>query len=91
MGAEREFEVVILTEPEGGYSVFVPELPSVATQGETIEEARANAQQSQSSSAGGYRNESTGPPVTTHLVLHQSPIARDVPLWSQPPQDLRRA
>jgi antitoxin HicB len=45
MGAEREFEVVILTEPEGGYSVFVPELPSVATQGETIEEARANAQE----------------------------------------------
>jgi predicted RNase H-like HicB family nuclease len=45
MGAEREFEVVILTEPEGGYSVFVPELPSVATQGETIEKARANAQE----------------------------------------------
>ena len=32
-------------EPEGGYSVFVPELPSVATQGETIEEARVNAQE----------------------------------------------
>ena len=45
MGAEREFEVVILTEPEGGYSVFVPELPSVATQGETIEQARVNAQE----------------------------------------------
>jgi antitoxin HicB len=45
MGAEREFDVVIVTEPEGGYSVFVPELPSVATQGETIEEARANAQE----------------------------------------------
>lgn len=29
----------------GGYSVVVPELPSVATQGETIEEARANAQE----------------------------------------------
>ena len=44
MSAEREFHVVIVAEPEGGYSVFVPELPSVATQGETIEEARANAQ-----------------------------------------------
>jgi antitoxin HicB len=41
----REFEVVMVAEPEGGYSVFVPELPSVATQGETIEEARANAQE----------------------------------------------
>jgi antitoxin HicB len=45
MSAEREFDVVIVGEPEGGYSVFVPELPSVATQGETIEEARANAQE----------------------------------------------
>jgi antitoxin HicB len=45
MTNEREFDVVILSEPEGGYSVFVPELPSVATQGETIEEARINAQE----------------------------------------------
>lgn len=37
------FDVVIVAEPKGGFSVFVPELPSVATQGETIEEARANA------------------------------------------------
>jgi hypothetical protein len=43
MSAEREFDVVFVTEQEGGYSVFVPELPSVAAQGETIEEARANA------------------------------------------------
>jgi antitoxin HicB len=45
MGAEREFDVVIVAEAEGGYSVFVPELPSVATQGETIEEARTNARE----------------------------------------------
>jgi predicted RNase H-like HicB family nuclease len=45
MDADREFDIVMVAEPEGGYSVFVPELPSVATQGETIEEARANAQE----------------------------------------------
>lgn len=45
MSAQREFDVVIVAEPEGGYSVFVPELPSVATQGETIAEARANARE----------------------------------------------
>jgi antitoxin HicB len=45
MDARREFDIVMVAEPEGGYSVFVPELPSVATQGETIEEARANAQE----------------------------------------------
>jgi predicted RNase H-like HicB family nuclease len=45
MDAAREFDVVMVAEPEGGYSVFVPELPSVATQGESIEEARANARE----------------------------------------------
>ena len=41
----QQFDIVMVAEPEGGYSVFVPELPSVATQGETIEEARANARE----------------------------------------------
>ncbi len=44
-GAERAFDVVMVAESEGGYSVLVPELPSVATQGETIEEARTNARE----------------------------------------------
>jgi len=34
MSADRRFDVVIVAEPGGGYSVFVTELPSVATQGE---------------------------------------------------------
>ena len=45
MDPGREFDVVMVAEPEGGYSVFVPDLPSVATQGETIEEARVNVQE----------------------------------------------
>jgi antitoxin HicB len=44
-GAERQFDVVTVAESDGGYSVFVPELPSVAAQGETIEEARTNARE----------------------------------------------
>ena len=39
MNTEREYEIVLQPEPEGGFSVSVPELPSVSTQGETIEEA----------------------------------------------------
>jgi len=39
MSFEGEYEIILQPEPEGGLSVFVPELPSVATQGETIEEA----------------------------------------------------
>ena len=39
MDGQRVYEVVLCPEQDGGYSVFVPELPSVATQGETREEA----------------------------------------------------
>lgn len=42
---EREYEVVLVPEAGGGYSVTVPELPSVATQGQTIEEGYANARE----------------------------------------------
>jgi len=37
--------VTLLSEDEGGFSVFVPELPSVATQGDTREEAYANVKE----------------------------------------------
>jgi predicted RNase H-like HicB family nuclease len=39
----RECEIVLQAEPGGGFSVFALELPSVATQGETVEEAHAMA------------------------------------------------
>jgi predicted RNase H-like HicB family nuclease len=45
MGGAREFDVVMVAEAEGGYSVNVAELPSVATQGESIEDACANARE----------------------------------------------
>jgi antitoxin HicB len=45
MGSAREYEVVLSPEPEGGFSVFVPELPSVATQGDTRDEALAMAKE----------------------------------------------
>lgn len=41
----REYEVVLSSEADGGFSVFVPELPSVASQGETREEALAMAKE----------------------------------------------
>lgn len=45
MSEQREYEIVLQAEPEGGFSVFVPELPSVATQGRTVEEAHAMARE----------------------------------------------
>ncbi len=39
-----KYSVVLIPEPEeGGYSVMVPLLPGCFTQGETVEEALANA------------------------------------------------
>lgn len=46
MPLERSYTVVLLPEPEaGGFSVSVPALPEIATQGETEEEALANARE----------------------------------------------
>jgi antitoxin HicB len=45
MSIEREYEIVLQPEPEGGFSVFVPGRPSVATQGQTIEEASEMAKE----------------------------------------------
>ena len=39
------YDVVLRAETDGGYSVSVPELPSVATQGETRKQALAMAQE----------------------------------------------
>jgi predicted RNase H-like HicB family nuclease len=41
----REFKYTVIFEPaeEGGYVVHVPALPGVATEGDTLEEAKAMA------------------------------------------------
>lgn len=39
----EEYEVILVAQPEGGFVVSVPDLPSVATEGETVEEALAMA------------------------------------------------
>lgn len=38
----REYQVVFQEEIEGGFSVWVPDLPGCASQGETLEEALEN-------------------------------------------------
>ncbi len=41
--AEAEYEVVLIPQPEGGFTVSVPELPGVTTEGDTETEALAMA------------------------------------------------
>jgi antitoxin HicB len=46
MPVQRSYTVVLLPEREvGGWSVSVPALPEIATQGETEEEALANVRE----------------------------------------------
>jgi antitoxin HicB len=44
MAEQREYEVRLEAQPGGGYTVFVPELPDVITEGRTRDEALAMAQ-----------------------------------------------
>ncbi len=46
MAEQREYEIVLQPEAEGGFSVSVPHLPGCHTQGETREEALAMAKDS---------------------------------------------
>lgn len=46
MASNHTYSVVLTTEPEaGGFSVSVPALPGCYSQGETFEEALANAKE----------------------------------------------
>ena len=39
------YQVVFQEEPDGGYAVWVPDLPGCASQGETLDEAKKNIQE----------------------------------------------
>lgn len=45
MDQPREIELVFAPREEGGYHVYAPDLPGLHTQGDTLEEATANAQE----------------------------------------------
>ena len=44
MARDRIFSVVLEPQPEGGFTVLVPALPEIVTEGDTEEEALAMAQ-----------------------------------------------
>ncbi len=45
MASERIFTINLHPQPEGGFTVLVPALPEVVTEGDTREEALANARE----------------------------------------------
>jgi predicted RNase H-like HicB family nuclease len=57
-----KFIVLLFDEPEGGYSVEIPELPGCFTEGDTVEEALANAREA----------------IACHLDPHEPAASRKV-------------
>jgi predicted RNase H-like HicB family nuclease len=45
MGEPRNIELVFAPQGDGGYHVYAPDLPGLHTQGDTLDEATANAQE----------------------------------------------
>jgi predicted RNase H-like HicB family nuclease len=45
MDQPREIELVFAPQDEGGYHVYAPDLPGLHTEGDTLDEATANAQE----------------------------------------------
>jgi antitoxin HicB len=45
MDQPREIELVFAPQDEGGYHVYAPDLPGLHTEGDTLDEAMANAQE----------------------------------------------
>jgi hypothetical protein len=43
--ATKGIEFVFEPDPDGGYHVYVPELPGLHTEGDTLEEAISNAEE----------------------------------------------
>lgn len=45
MRTKQEVEVIFEPQPQGGFTVYAPGLPGMVTEGETLEEATANAEE----------------------------------------------
>jgi antitoxin HicB len=65
MALVREYDVVLVPEDEGGFSVSVPALPGCASQGETREEALAMVREA----IEGYLES---------LLAHDDPVPRPI-------------
>jgi predicted RNase H-like HicB family nuclease len=57
MAEPREIELVFTPQEDGGYHVYAPDLPGLHTQGDTLDEATANAQEALELYVEGLREE----------------------------------
>ena len=70
----QSFPVVLIPQPEGGYSVQCPTLPGCYSQGDTVEEALANIREAieltvEDMAAHGEMAPKGGPPIITEVSI----------------------
>lgn len=68
----REIELVFAPEDDGGYHVYAPDLPGLHTQGDTLAEATANAQEALDLYVEGLREE--GRPLGAGVIRRKFPV-----------------
>ena len=68
----REIELVFAPQQEGGYHVYAPDLPGLHTEGETLEEAIANAREALQLHVEGLRED--GRPIDAGVVRRKFPL-----------------
>ncbi|HEX9774560.1 MAG TPA: type II toxin-antitoxin system HicB family antitoxin [Actinomycetota bacterium] len=64
MAREREYEVILVPQDEGGFTVLVPELPDVVTEGESRDDALAMAKEAIEGYLDAMRGQGWDPPAS---------------------------
>jgi len=72
MAKPEEIEFVFEPQTEGGYHVYAPDLPGLHTQGNTLDEATANAQEALGLYIEGLREE--GRPIGAGVLRRTLPV-----------------
>tara|TARA_R110002020_G_scaffold124184_3_gene281101 strand:- start:606 stop:836 length:231 start_codon:yes stop_codon:yes gene_type:complete len=75
MAEERRYTIHLLPQPEGGFTVLVPALPEVVTQGDTREEALSNAREAIEGVLAMYRDEGWEIPADVEPLLEHLTVA----------------
>jgi len=72
MDQPREIELVFAPQDEGGYHVYAPDLPGLHTEGDTLDEATANAQEALALYVEDLREE--GRPLDAGVIRRKLPV-----------------
>jgi predicted RNase H-like HicB family nuclease len=72
MGEPQEIEIVFAPQDDGGYHVYAPDLPGLHTQGDTLEDATANAKEALKLYVEGLKEE--GRPLDAGVIRQRLPI-----------------